>query len=381
MTFTFVLSAVAFLANLAVILFLTQLRERERYVRPMIGLYICLAGFNLGLTFMVTAPSAERAWFILFLFRPFLFFIGPCFLWTCVTLTGVDTVGQRVGRRVWIGASFALGLFMTVASGAGYLSGSRFFISEMQLLPWGYIPLAGPGAAFGLGGLLVLTIPGSFILLWSKQRLLADVSRDMMIGLFALWWGGLLTNGFGLAGFKVFPLGSAIDAVMSFIITAYLHRHVPPGSGSRLILRIAGMLASLCPGAMATYFLLEFVLPDAPVVNGLVGLVTAGVALYVFQRWFSTNAQAGPTRIGTPLFVRLQNEYELTYQEARICEEAYLGQPREAILEMLKITDGTFRNHLSEIYRKTIDPVEATTSARRDKWQRLTVFLHKIADS
>lgn len=344
----------------------------------MICLYICLAGFNFGLSWMSQAPDAERAWFYLFLMRPFLFFLPPCFLWTALSLAA-----GRPRTRWSLGPAFALAVFMTAAAGWAYLTGSRLFIRAMRELPWGFVPLAGPGAAAGLGALFLYCLPLAFFVLvraGARDRKLAGVSSLVLIGMFLLWWAGLLSNALSVAGVNFFPLGSVTDAVMSFVITAYLHRRQGLDLSSHISLRAAGLLASLCPGALVTYLLLEFVLPDRPVGNALAGLATAAVTLLAFLRWFQPGA-GGPSSDGAPagdqpLFVRLQNEYGLTYQEARICEELRRGLPRAEILARLAITSGTFRNHLSEIYRKTVDRVETPAATSRDKWQRLTVFLH-----
>ncbi len=387
MSFPFipVLSAAAFCANLAVVLFLLPGRRAGAFVWPMIVLYLCLAGFNLGVALMVSADDPDRAYFFLFLMRPFLFSLGPAFFWTVSALLARPA-------RVPVALLFTLAFALALTSGVEYLRGGDFFISGMRRFAWGYLPQAGPGAKIGLGavfGLSVLPAFGLLTLAALRAGRLADgaVSARTVLILFALWWAGLFSNGLNLLGVSFFPLASLVDALMSFIITAVLHRRAPLDPRGRFLLRLAGALASVCPGLLVTWVLLEFILPAAPALTGLVGLITALVALGMFQWLFQPARERPPAPDASardaagadpPLFVRLQNEYRLTYQEARICEDLARGLPRAEIIRRLAISDGTFRNHLSEIYRKTIDPIDPPEKSSRDRWQRLTVFLHAL---
>ncbi|TGM60251.1 PAS domain-containing protein [Leptospira adleri] len=78
------------------------------------------------------------------------------------------------------------------------------------------------------------------------------------------------------------------------------------------------------------------------------------------------------------LFPKLQKEYGLTYQEAKICELLVAGQTRESLVQQLGVHSGTLKNHLKAIYRKTIEKDLAEPGQGRDKLQRLTVFLIRL---
>jgi len=109
-------------------------------------------------------------------------------------------------------------------------------------------------------------------------------------------------------------------------------------------------------------------------------LVSAGISLVFFQIWFNRrtyDTNSSPMHI----FIKLQNDFGLTYQEANICELLLRGETKLDILSKLKITNGTMRNHLSEIYSKTIDLFTAEVSKDRDKLQKLTVFLGNLDKS
>lgn len=81
------------------------------------------------------------------------------------------------------------------------------------------------------------------------------------------------------------------------------------------------------------------------------------------------------------LFVTLQSKYEITFSEAKICCALESGKLRSEILSSLQIEEGTLRNHLRSIYNKTINKERPDLSKKRDKLQRLTIFLRKIATS
>ncbi|RHX85080.1 PAS domain-containing protein [Leptospira stimsonii] len=84
------------------------------------------------------------------------------------------------------------------------------------------------------------------------------------------------------------------------------------------------------------------------------------------------------TKVKESLFPKLQKEYGLTYQEAKICELLVAGQTRESLVQQLGVHSGTLKNHLKAIYRKTIERDLSEPGQGRDKLQRLTVFLIRL---
>lgn len=86
------------------------------------------------------------------------------------------------------------------------------------------------------------------------------------------------------------------------------------------------------------------------------------------------NATA-PTIPFRPLFTLLQTRYGLTYREAEICCLVESGLGRQEIAARLGITGGVLKLHLHSIYIKCFGKEDRT----REKYQKLTVFLHRRA--
>ena len=57
------------------------------------------------------------------------------------------------------------------------------------------------------------------------------------------------------------------------------------------------------------------------------------------------------------------------------------GLDRNQMEKRLSVGSGTFRNHLTSIYSKTIDIEDPGAEQSRDKLQRLTVFLSRLQAS
>ncbi|TGM97947.1 PAS domain-containing protein [Leptospira yasudae] len=91
-----------------------------------------------------------------------------------------------------------------------------------------------------------------------------------------------------------------------------------------------------------------------------------------------TSASTEIGKVRESLFPKLQKEYGLTYQEAKICDLLVAGQTRESLVRELGVHSGTLKNHLKAIYRKTIEKDLAEPGQGRDKLQRLTMFLIRL---
>jgi hypothetical protein len=402
MEFSLILPAAAVLADLAIVLFVLSGDPRAAFRRPLLTLYLCLTGWNLGVALMVGAASAERAWFYLFIMRHFLFLTPLIFLWFALCVSG-RSASLRWRAVLWTACTYVV-LFMILAAWT-YLTGSRMLIAEIRRYDWGFFPYTTPLARVLLGTLFAGCLVPAFAALLSPRVPLTWLlrpggdppagsaatrgsSRFLLPGLFALWWCGIATAILPLTGVDFYPLGNAADALVGFCIAVYLRGlRDDPGAqpGRRDFTAFAGMLVSASFGVFVTFFFLEFLLPVQAATTGLGGAVTAFAALLVFQRWFAQRSALTHGRpavdVGRPLFVILQTRYGLTYQEAVICTALHDGQPRGAIVRRLAVSDGTFRNHLSEIYRKTVDKVEQPVGKSRDKLQRLTVFLKNISET
>jgi hypothetical protein len=102
----------------------------------------------------------------------------------------------------------------------------------------------------------------------------------------------------------------------------------------------------------------------------------AGIVILI-RRSFSGRADGMPVNDYRPLFIKLQTKFGLTYQEARICCDISAGKDRSAIRRDYNIAETTLKSQLSSIYRKTIERTRAK-GERRDKMQRLTIFLRDL---
>ena len=85
-----------------------------------------------------------------------------------------------------------------------------------------------------------------------------------------------------------------------------------------------------------------------------------------------------PPDCSQSLFIILQSKYRITYSEAKVCCALESGNHRSEILTKLQIEEGTLKNHLRSIYKKTINLERPDLSEKKDKLQRLSMFLKKI---
>lgn len=75
----------------------------------------------------------------------------------------------------------------------------------------------------------------------------------------------------------------------------------------------------------------------------------------------------------------LREKTKLTKKEADICASIASGKDKHQICEELGIHSGTLKNHLKSIYRKTIDLEKEIPGPERDKLQKLTIYLFRLA--
>ncbi|MCB1171276.1 MAG: hypothetical protein KDK25_13110, partial [Leptospiraceae bacterium] len=135
------------------------------------------------------------------------------------------------------------------------------------------------------------------------------------------------------------------------------------GRISQALAGLSGLFASVALGTLAGWFVLT--LSGAQMLPVLLAVSLASLA--ALAGW--NHLSSGHTGF-RPIFVVLQRDYGLTYQEARICEMLLEGLGRPKIEKALDIGGGTLRNHLTSIYGKTIDIEEPESEQSRDKLQR-----------
>ncbi|MDH5718745.1 MAG: response regulator [Spirochaetia bacterium] len=81
------------------------------------------------------------------------------------------------------------------------------------------------------------------------------------------------------------------------------------------------------------------------------------------------------------LFINLQREYGLTYQEASICVKIFEGLTREELTSHFNIMPATLKHHLKYIFSKTIDIENKNCYKKQGKLQMLTTFLFKMREN
>jgi DNA-binding CsgD family transcriptional regulator len=145
-------------------------------------------------------------------------------------------------------------------------------------------------------------------------------------------------------------------------------------SGLILAVTFAGSLGYAFPESPTLLMIASF----APAWFALVLFLGTVISLQV-KRQERLSARRKRMTEFSPLFVRLQQNYGLTYQEARICEELHAGRTSLEIRERLNIHPSTFKVHKKRIYAKTIEKSMRAPSNARDKWQKLDRWLKNLA--
>ena len=238
----------------------------------------------------------------------------------------------------------------------------------MKLFSFGYFPQLQPRALFLLGLLFGFGSICSFYFLFKPKERLLSVRTQVLGIFFTFWILGLLSNGFTIAGFEIYPMGNAIDAMLCILFSSYLHRSNQVFFKGQPLLWLAEILTSLSFGAL---FGLVF--------NMLIPRVSEGVSI-ITSVVFALGALSFLQYLKCPGLSE-QKILEIPYlspQELRICQLIAQGYRKKEMLVFLNITDGTFRNHLASIYSKTIEKGRAPDPLAKDKLQQLTIYLQKI---
>lgn len=358
----FLLPLTAALGNLG--LLVENFARRHRLNRTLLVLYSLIAGVNVSAVFMLLAEDAHAAMAWLFLLRHFLFFLPAALLAVAAVLSGRKVFSVEVIALTIASAGFLLAADVT------YITGSQVLVREMMRHSWGWFPVLETRALLALGVLFgSCLILGCTWILAPRGRLL--FGTRILAGLYGGWLVGVILNAFALRGMDVFPLGNGVDALVSLVLSAYLHKKRPgffhPTVWSRLSLGAACASAAM----LAAFIVLAF-LPASKFLPLLCGAAMAGASA-AFLHFLSRDAETPEGALEQALL-----PFGLSKQELRICELVAGGYTKQDILIFLNIADGTLRNHLIKIYEKTIHKRTRVPEDARDKLQRLTVFLHKL---
>lgn len=331
----------------------------------LLVLYCLIAGVNLSAVFMLLAEDADSAMFWLFILRHFLFFLPASLLATAAVISGRRVLSVEIIALLIASAGFLAAADIT------YFAGSSVLVREMVRHPWGWFPLLEMRALAALGILFGLClILGVVWILTPRGRLL--FGNRVIALIYGGWLCGILLNAFALRGLDVFPLGNGVDAIVSLVLSAYLHKRRPGFFQTTVWSGVSLFAACASAGMLAGFIVLSF-LPASRFVPVLCGIAMAAASA-AFLRYLSEDK---PQAASTALVEALQ-PFALSKQELRICELIASGYTKQDILVFLNVADGTLRNHLVKIYEKTIHTRGNVPQDARDKLQRLTVFLNKL---
>ncbi len=363
MNFAYYIPVAAIFSGISVLAHLLSLPKRASWQNSLIWLYSVLLASNLCIALMISRSSSNEAEFYLFLLRHFFFSLPVLFLWFSLTLVG--------GSIRWLIPSFVLTVILILLADLDYLLQLHWLLDRMERHSWGYFPRGRPLAIVLLALLAFYSIFVAFRFMLGRTSGLARQGMLPVILLFAVWWMGIVLSMLPFSGISVFPPGPAVDATISAVIAALLTRG--QGNGLTGHLRMfSGAFASVSMGTLVGWLLMT-VLPG---VDALLLLIAVSfTSLGSLAGWIALSRLRLAYR---PVFVVLQSDFELSYQEARICELILEGLGRVEIESKLGVGAGTLRNHLTSIYGKTIDIYEPGAEKSRDKLQRLTIFLSRI---
>ena len=375
----FYIPVAAVFSGASVLAHLLSVRGRRPWQNALIILYCFLFLNNLCIAFMISRDSAKEAEFALFLLRHFFFSLPVLFLIFAVQLTD--------SPRKWILPALVYTALLIALADLDYLFQLHWLLDRMEKHSWGYFPRGQNAGIVALAMLAIYCIGMSFWLMLGpgSQRSRGEQglasgptgAREMttISWLFALWWAGIILSMLPFVGFSVFPPGPSLDAILSAIIGALLTRQHRSSRMSRLLRSVSGLFASLALGTLAGWLALALFAALNPLV---LVLAVSLASLLGLAGWNHLSRNAFRFR---PIFVLLQEDYELTYEQARICEMLLDGLDRNQMEKRLSVGSGTFRNHLTSIYSKTIDIEDPGAEQSRDKLQRLTVFLSRLQAS
>ena len=365
MDLIFLTPLAAGLANASIVTFLLSLPRRSPTDRSLVLLYACLMCLNICIAFLMRASTEREADLVLFVLRHFLFLMPALFL---------NHSLRSAGRSRWpLLPAILYSAACLVLVNVTFWQNSTLLISGFHKYDWGYFPIGTNLARLMLGILFAYNLAIAFAVLRGSLRT-GGGSNRMLVGLFAIWWFAALSFLLPFSGIPFAPTGPAVDSVVSVIIAIHLNRDRSMTRKSEWLLFLSGATASLSVGMLFTWIVEGFFVSRSWIQSGIGGLITASGALLFYRLWSATRQEESRK----PLFVRLQEKYELTYQEALICEMLARGTRRAEVQKALEITTGTLKNHFTSIYSKTIDFLEENEAVSRDKLQRLTVFLNAL---
>ncbi len=342
------LPLVAALANAAA--FLSAFSQKDLFARGFRVLTILLIGGNLSLYAVLESESQTSAYAMFHIFRHFAFLAAPVLAVLCRILSGRN-FDSAMTRILAGGAVLLIGAIQF-----DYFSGQPVLVESWVRHDWGYFPVLAMKARVLVGGLFAVSALSSVYWISKPVERLAARPAPWLV---LFWWMGFAGNFPALAGASVYPVGMIFETIASVLISSSLRREIPSG----LLQRSAEVLASTAL-ALSTGLVLSAAVPD---MRWKIILVSAAAGMAALIGADRLRPQAPAARKSD------LSQFGLTKQEERICELIMEGYTRRQIGFFLGIADGTLRNHLVNLYTKTVDREKGPPV--RDKFQRLTLIL------
>lgn len=365
----------AFLADVAVLLFLYVLPEKKNFSFSFMVLYVGLAGWNLlcFLRYFIPIESNYRLfYFIYFSIQP-LISIG--FVLFALQVSEQTIKVKQITMGVVITTAIIVEL---VLIGWAFVPNlDHLFLIGIKETKWGFFPKAGIGLRLYHISLLGSVLVGFFFLIRKSIRQSSELQLKRLSLLFAATTVAGLTNvAIQQDLIDVAPIGNGTDAIVSAVLTSLFFRNQYMRSLGSLLLRLAGGFAAASITLIVVWFFVEIIADQqSQFYTLLIVVLTASGSLILFQILF-TPAKVNPTF--EKCYNQLREDYGLTHQEAMICRYIQEKKNRQQICETLTITANTLKVQLTSIYRKTIDRDNGSMHQGRNKFAQLHEFIDAI---
>ena len=353
----FLIPAMAAIANLSCLI--ENVRRDLRFHR-LLSLFYLAIGLQNGLTALMCWGPNENWVRIFWAIQAHTFFaVAPILVAICSFASGRRLVNPWTLSVC--GLALAVDLFST--------SAPAFFITEFKHLEFGFAPIISVPGGIIASTVHVAAIAVSLYLLWNPRQWNAFFERKVFTIALIVWWLAIFSNFIPMSGFRFPPMHPVVDGVLSVLFAIYVNRF---SAGPQGILRtLSNALISGAIGLLAALFIwpLTSRFEFGPWVLSAVS-TAAGISFFSFLVWLGGRTDVPVVEVGAMDL----GEYGLSKQELRICELVAEGHSRSFIRLVLNVSDGTLRNHLKNIYAKTLPE---NTTGSKDQLQRLTVLLSK----
>ncbi|TGL19909.1 DNA-binding response regulator [Leptospira yanagawae] len=372
------LSFAALVSNLSV--FISSAKIKYPIFVSLRWISITLILGNLFLIGVFKSETEKEAYLAFHLFRCVIFCIPYLFLKMSHKLSG------RSQSTILINVTLIITLIYLLLINIDYILDQSFLILGWIHYDWGYWPILQLRAKILIGiGFFLPFFISLYLLVRPKEVIEKDFS--IFSYLLLVWWIGFAFNFLALYGVAIFPFGMAIDTIISTIFSILLTKN-----WNQHKFHYFTEFLSMFGTTILCFIFLQWTLNSNPSIQYFISFIIGMVFFYfLFQliqkfnsKSISFDFKSHEGLIGGNAFqentnasqiISKLNSYQLTKKEIEITQMMIRGFSKKQIRFYLDISDGTFRNHLSSMYSKTIDSESPNTTG--DKFQRFLYFLSK----